>query len=581
MFSLLFAMGSILVTWLGLSAVFVGIGLIVNRAFRFKLEHAEQIFTSFWMGWATALIVLQIWHLRFRVDRRVFVLVSVLGFAGLWWNRKDIWELFSRSLSRYWSFYAIIVIFCIWLSNQAIGIPKNYDTGMYHLLSVRWASAYPIVPGLGNLYGPLAHNSSYFLYAAMLDIGPWTHKSHHLAIGLIFLPLIGQMLLGCVKLIQKQHEWRLARLLNIALLAAVLYMTNGGQLPSLGTDLPIFALGVVISVNLLSFLESPDKPADYTVFFITVLTVVGVTIKLSFLVFGGMATLVAFGVWIARYRQQRRQNLSSTRRIPNVFIWSAVCALVVMGIWVSRSIILSGYIAYPSTIGPVNVEWRVSREQALAEADWIRALGRALPGFRPGVLEGWDWLRPWAEQMAHNFVEVVAPCSLLTLGVALLILRKVFSSKEHLKPAHPPQSLPWLILIPAFSHLGFWFFSAPAIRFAGSALWVAGAGMFILALNEFHEPFRRRLLYPVFALFLLILVAGLRNASWVHPGSDHGFHPIPQIELKTFVTDAGLKIYTPAYGDRCWDAPLPCAPHPYSDLRLRRPEELSSGFIRQ
>jgi len=43
------------------------------------------------------------------------------------------------------------------------------------------------------------------------------------------------------------------------------------------------------------------------------------------------------------------------------------------------------------------------------------------------------------------------------------------------------------------------------------------------------------------------------------------------------ITGSGLTIYTPAQGDECWDAPLPCTPYFRPQLRLRG-KSLSEGF---
>lgn len=50
-------------------------------------------------------------------------------------------------------------------------------------------------------------------------------------------------------------------------------------------------------------------------------------------------------------------------------------------------------------------------------------------------------------------------------------------------------------------------------------------------------------------------------------------------DLLKGITGSGLTIYTPALGDECWDAPLPCTPisGPNCNLRLRG-KSLSEGF---
>src|SRR5688500_16524798 len=51
----------------------------------------------------------------------------------------------------------------------AAGPPLVYDTGFYHAQAVRWINEYPAVPGLANLHGRLAFNSSWFVWGALWD----------------------------------------------------------------------------------------------------------------------------------------------------------------------------------------------------------------------------------------------------------------------------------------------------------------------------------------------------------------------------------------------------------------------------
>jgi hypothetical protein len=109
----------------------------------------------------------------------------------------------------------------IWLANRAIGPALNADSGLYHFTSVRWATSYPIVPGLGNLHYRLAFNSSYFLYVASLDIGAWAHESHHLANGFLLLGLLTQILLSVVKLVGRVEHLKVYEIFDIVLLPSV------------------------------------------------------------------------------------------------------------------------------------------------------------------------------------------------------------------------------------------------------------------------------------------------------------------------------------------------------------------------
>jgi hypothetical protein len=73
------------------------------------------------------------------------------------------------------------------LARLALRGAGNGDSGLYHEPLIRWSLEYPIVTGLGNLHVRFAFNQSYFLYAAMLGVGPLANLSAHLANGLFML----------------------------------------------------------------------------------------------------------------------------------------------------------------------------------------------------------------------------------------------------------------------------------------------------------------------------------------------------------------------------------------------------------
>jgi hypothetical protein len=45
---------------------------------------------------------------------------------------------------------------------------------------------------------------------------------------------------------------------------------------------------------------------------------------------------------------------------------------------------------------------------------------------------------------------------------------------------------------------------------------------------------------------------------------------IREVRVVQRETIEGVEIYTPAEGDQCWSAPLPCTPYFNRDLRVRR-----------
>ena len=367
---LLSAMISVLFAWSGLCLIFIGVGLFIRRSFGLTVQGAESVLTAFWIGWAFAILFLQLWHFNFKVDWRVLVVLMAVSTAGMLWNWNDLWHTITKRFPQKCALCFVLLLMAIWLANRAIGPPMNFDSGLYHLTSVRWAASYAIVPGLGNLHYRIAFNSSYFLYVAMLDIGPWAQKSYHFANGLLLLVLFTQILLSGFKFFNGSD--RVYDLFNILLLAPVLKQALDVNVSSPSPDLPVFILGVVVSSQLLALLANSQylrRETGYAVFFITALASIGITIKLSFLVLGGATSLLALIIWFAR---SSSQGGTADRR---TLAWVTICAAVVLVSWMIRGIILSGYIAFPSVMGSFPVEWRISRGDVAGTVNTIQDSG--------------------------------------------------------------------------------------------------------------------------------------------------------------------------------------------------------------
>jgi hypothetical protein len=69
-------------------------------------------------------------------------------------NRRNLLFLF-------FPFYSFIIAF------QA---PENYDTGLYHIQSIKWIEEYGVTPGLANLHGRFGFNSNLFTIIAQTSL---------------------------------------------------------------------------------------------------------------------------------------------------------------------------------------------------------------------------------------------------------------------------------------------------------------------------------------------------------------------------------------------------------------------------
>jgi hypothetical protein len=555
-------------TWLVLVAVLCGIGLAIERLFGFKRVSAELALTAFWLGWAFVVTLVQVWHLFARIDAAPFLVVAVLGVAGIVWNAARLGPVLKGGRLAKLIYALVLCAFALWLSNRAMGSVTNTDAGLYHISSVRWASLYPVVPGLGNLHGRLAFNSSYFLFQAFLDIGPWSHRSHHLASGLLLFAVCAQAGLSAAKALLRRASLRPHDLLRLLLLGPVLrqcFVSATDPSP----DVPVLLLGIVVGVQLckLLFTEQDDRERAFDAFVIVWLSAVGISVKPSFVVVGFFSSLIAVGYYLWQRRRCRERRMA-----VGTLAWAAMAPVVVLVSWMAHGVFLSGYVAYPSACGSFDVEWKIPRKIVMIEWEGVRSWARQPHEECSKVLADWGWLGSWVSRMKTS-PDVIVPLAMILAG---LFIASCGRGRLGIKP------LPALLVaLPSVAAIIFWFFTAPHPRLAGAALWFVGAWAMLLASMRWWHP-RHSVAVAIVALAVAGLVSiadGIKQRSlYVRPGPDNGFWPLPRVEVEEFVTDSGLVLYVPKGGES-WDSPLPCTPGPRKCIRLRRPGDLGSGFV--
>ena len=564
----------ILITLAVLFILFCGIGLSFAKLFGLKDCDAELTLSAFWVGWAFVIISLQLWHLFSPVDSKAFINFVLVGILCLIWNRNIIINLFRTNLIDKLILTIIFCLIIIFIVNQAIGPIIVYDSGLYHIQSMRWISSYPIIPGLGNLHGRLAFNSSYFLYLSLIDVGYWSHKSHHLGNALLFLVILCQIVCSGYKVVRDKFvvgvydNMRIIFIIPIIILCAV-YASSPTP------DIPVFLLGTVGSIQLCRLLYSDDDYHDtaFNVFLIVIISVVGITIKPNFLFLGCPLSIVAFGKFLTL--TEDTHYLSKKR----LCVYLLATFLITLLPWIARNIILSGYFIYPSTFASLDVDWKIPYHNVVNEAQLIKSWARQ-PAIPPDkVLANWDWLVPWAKRLINNRLSLLIVIAPLLIFIGAVILN-FYRSKQSTTIYR--QYI--LFIFPAIISLVLWFYVAPNPKFSGASFWYLGAGALAVAYQRFSFSYFKKLsllnllLSVTVALLLVTLYRGKLQNQIHGIISQQGFYMIPSVELKTLITKSGLLVYTPKEGDQCWDAPLPCTPCFNATLRLRIPGKLASGF---
>ena len=247
--------------------------------------------------------------------------------------------------------------------------------------------------------------------------------------------------------------------------------------------------------------------------------------------------------------------------------------------WLARGVISSGYMAFPQTVGRVEVEWAIPHEQLLARQRAMSTNTRIRGGVQDEVLGSWAWLGPWLRKFVSNIMPTMLPST-----IAMGALGLYAAGRWRNRGAHRERGPSLLALAPLLIMLTFWFFSFPEPKYVRYILWSLAALSVILAFEAWpHIDFRLRIV-AVYGLAMLclayvgLLIVG-RQSYLLPAGPDDGFYDHWPVPYDQYVTDSGLQINVPSgNGTQCWQAPLPCTPYPDARLEARVPGDLRHGF---
>jgi len=534
----------------------------------------EGLFRLPWLGYGLLLGLLQITHLVLPIDRRfsaVFLLVTLGIAVSIHLARAAFQGRSPTNLIRRWPtlvpLAVIAFITFIPVFNACTKPACHYDLGLYYLQEIRWMETFPIVRGLGNLMVNLGFNQSAFLVTSFLDgilpgrIGLW------LVGGL--LPWLGLTLSTYALLrllIARKTRRSLLEVAYAISLPAWIYTLLGNNISSGSPDVTSSCLIIHLFLTFAAFLMTADRAERARLFGdLWVLGAVCLCLKLNTL---GMVA----GIWIfALLLLILEGDLSRSWRLK-VSYGTAVAAGL-LGFWVYRGILLSGYPLFPSRVIAAPVAWQVKT----SEADQCRAdtvyWARIPYGDREMALDGFSWVRPWMKRVASLDIQFAWPIGIGLVGSAAVLLFAWMEGR-----LRKGSYFLMLLSAPLLLHTIFWISTAPEPRYFGSTPWLFAASP-ILALIAAEQSFV--FLSAIANLYLCAVpMAGLMlETRWAWASADERFPEIPRSNMAEYTNSFGLNYHAPIDGNQSFDNVLPCSNRRLHDVGLLDPAAgIAGGF---
>lgn len=457
----------------GIYAVLVplGVGIWLVRLLRAGLgqpgEAAPGALATWLGGLALLTATLEVASLLGPLHTAAHLGAAAVGAAGLGqlagrqllarqWQQVRHWHPLAQGLALLLLGYALFI--------GAMPSP-NLDTGIYHAQSVRWLEEVGVVPGLANADVHIGFNSAWFVPEALFSWGRYVGSPLQVLNAVFFILFGWYCLAGFDRLLRRRA--RLADVGRLLLLLAMFQLLS--DLASLSPD-PAVALLLFFIVLQVLELPAPSPGWGLTVpqLLVVVLCLFATTVKLSTL-----PVLLLPAWWLVA----ARRNLSG-----RLLLALGACGVVLIGPWVARNVVISGYLVFPVALDVLPVSWKFPLAEMRLHSDYIKefARNRDLYGRLSVLHTPWQFWVPiwWRTQQS------VGKAVLLALPV-LLVASPPLAWWQYRRGQLP--LVPQLLLALALTLAGalFWFALAPAFRFGLGFLlpllvllllpWLAGA----------------------------------------------------------------------------------------------------------
>lgn len=512
------------------------------------------------IGLATLALLVNLENFLLPVDRVFAVLVVVVGLI-LFLIR--FWPIRASFYRPFWM--GVILIWLAVISTYAVMRPMNFDSGLYHIPTIRWLVDAPVALGLANLHTRFGFNSSWFSVSALFAQSSLRSVANYTA-------LASELMVGAFGIAVASALYRMVH--NKGQKFSVIFLAASGlvlfapivssYLSSPSTDNAILVLALVVCYAFLRAGDARSSSAFLYEFWVTsFLTLFAITIKLSVL----PLALLPLSLFVLGYRS--RLGLERVRNLVPVLFSAALVA----GVWMARGFLLSGCLIYPIGLTCVpRVSWAVPdglvRFEALFVQSWARAQHQ-LPGV---VLSSNDWFVPWLIDLVGSIdFRVLLVCLVAGAGLCIFAVYK-----------YSGLSINTSVMVLAgvsISGLGYWFLSAPDIRFGVTWFWVVAILLVSIALFTLVEKKPTARLWASGALGLLLIVAvlwvgsrgvGAALESGLSPMSLARMHPpLQSPEAVAHTNSQGYVFYTVSQDDRCYWVSM-CTAKFLDDLILSR-----------
>lgn len=577
----------VLLSWCALVAMVLAIGRPIALWTRNEATTSDIIWrTSLWWGVAAVTGITVAISLVIPLGSPL----AAAGLLGLALTAAGVSWILSRPRLPQWdrpSWWVGVWMIAVtgavlYLATKALGPVTNYDTGLYHLGAIKYASDYSAIPGLANLYFPFGYANAQFPLAAILGNGPWDGIGYRLLNGSVLVIVVADLM---SRVLNRRWSWGTFTLL-VGISASLLPMVvlSDDMVISPTSDTSVMLLTIASAAYLADSLERRKMRA----------TNAAIAVLLASLTVIFRPTMGVFTIGTLAIVLLVLVRGSSRVHVPARLLAVTIGMLLFLAVSsLTRDALLSGWLVYPLSVLPLSVPW-------LTMDPWPWRTATLAAARDPGSPDGyvtansWDWIGAWLTRLPQQWETWFVAMGILTFVVIM------WWSKSIRLPQGWRRKL-FLVLVPSLLSVTAWFaFSPPSFRFIWGPLFLLlylPLGMWI-RISQRNKQDRQSLGTPVKQLILasaaaiavatsISLIDRNQFSTIQEPRSwqlgtltiPYAVTPIPMPATKQVELRSGLVINSPVAGDQCWDNYPLCTYLTSGEIALRGPT-LQTGFER-
>jgi len=423
-----------------------------------------------------------------------------------------------------------------------------YDSGLYHIQSIKWIRSYPVVPGLGNIHARFALNSMFFVVSGFFTF-PLKGSLIFPLNGLCFVVLFFKLYSIFRSEFTNGIAWK-ALFYGLLILISLLVLLPDLNSPS--PDIICTILIIYLFVIIFNYQTKSDSQGFFQYILVNMLAFSCISFKLSSLLIVLSILLVIIN------------------RTPGKLLISVIVSSLFLTAFFIRNYYLSGYLIYPyPAIDIFNVDWKIPLENVEAMKLEIEGWAKIynLPYNEVVNMKITDWLFPWF-QLLNPVSKILVIINFISVFSFLIMLftRDFFVAKLQL-----------VVLL----NLSFWFIMSPDPRFAYGFLFIGFSltlSYLVKMINGSSLKNQLRFVKIVLAGFFIIVFfrrIGFPLETISNPGLTIIPDKIEKVKIKQYTTN--FDYFVPENSDQCLNTQIPCLPYVIDNVYMRG-KEIKEGF---